>query len=341
MSSPGMPTAPPPFTVVSYNLLSTELCDPNWHCRCDPKYLETLHRWGLISNVLHNCTEKKAIICLQELSPEWLNILIGFFYQERYSFIYDSQRMGVGIAFPETFRLYEVEFVSIGDELKKQLKQKPKPTRSWYQSITSFTSYLYSFLHVPFFTTVQKPLDVWEQAAKKQNRLLRLKLYNAQQTMINIFNYHMPCEFKNPDLMYIHAKMVLDVVERFKDTPYILAGDFNSIPGSEVYQLITKGETRRDVPTSELYSQLPIFNDTKPLYSAYCCILGKEPDYTNFSFVKIAQEPFRDTIDYIFSSIPPLNVIPVKNDHSRFELDTFPNQEEGSDHLPIGGEFVL
>jgi len=147
----------------------------------------------------------------------------------------------------------------------------------------------------------------------------------------------MPCAFTNPNLMNIQAAGLIRSVQReSKDVPYILAGDFNSIPDSSVYNLIT-GIRLPFFPSSATYSKVPTFRLTDGIFSAYKVVNGKEPAYTNYSHTKISATPFQNTIDYIFSrGFTTVSVLTVRED---MPTSTFPNAEEPSDHLPVGAEF--
>src|SRR6266478_348376 len=89
-------------TVYTYNLLSTRLADADFHNRCFPQYLATGYRWQLIRQRLSVQMKMKSVICLQELSEEWITKLMELFVLNEYLFVYDSAWLGVGIAYPLT-----------------------------------------------------------------------------------------------------------------------------------------------------------------------------------------------------------------------------------------------
>lgn len=330
--------------VYCYNILSTRLVDPGFHDKCKPEFLKTQHRWNLIKQQLDSQLRTNSIICLQELSEEWLSILIIYFNKYNYTFIYDSQWLGVGIAYPrDKFDLEKVDFVCIGETIKEGCVARKIPKSSGLALfLTNMVNYFISFLPSWLYKPVVKKLDVWEQAIKKTNRVVRLQLQDTtHRVSFNVINYHMPCEFRNPNLMNIHAHTLLSTVQKLSgEVPYILAGDFNSLPNSVVYRMITEGKTPA-LPPSETYEKLPVLGNVIPLKSGYAVVRGKEPQYTNFSYPRIADSAFRDTIDYIFCSnqLKPTSALEVNNNHSNDIKHTFPNEIEGSDHLPIGVKF--
>lgn len=320
--------------VYNYNILSTKLVDPTWHNKCDPLYLKTQHRWGLIRNRLESQIRKNSIICLQELSEDWISLLLPFFHQQGYTFIYDSVYLGVAIAFPNNeYELNTCSIVHVGEMLKKECRTIKKAKCNL---LVSFFKNIINFVNNLLFKP-KTDVDPWLLAVEKRNRYIRINLSKHEDnTPFNIFNYHMPCAFTNPDLMIIQAAALMRCVEEdSKGVPYILAGDFNSIPNSPVYNLIT-GTRLPFFPLSTTYDKVPTFELPMCVFSAYPAVIGREPDYTNYSHTKISPTPFQNTIDYIFSKgFNIVSVLPVRQD---MPTSTFPNEKEPSDHLPIGAE---
>lgn len=146
--------------------------------------------------------------------------------------------------------------------------------------------------------------------------------------------------------------------------PYILAGDFNIKPGDAAYVLLTTGAMD---PTDPAFPAPPATdnnnnnntgavtdddnndNDWKqpwtpslkePVMSAYAAASDSgttEPDFTNYSRVK-EDEPFIDTLDYIFVSrsgiaVESVRTLPHRNDEAL--NGPFPNHDEPSDHVLI------
>ena len=322
------------FRVFNYNLLSTRLVDPEFHSRCNPDYLKTEYRWDLIEVKLWNETRRKSIICVQELSEDWICLLMPFFHKQKYTFVYDSQFLGVGIAFPsEVYDLNQMSMICVGEELAKLCTPIIKTRITWIEYLLGF------------FFKQKTEEDIWELAKNKRNRIIGAFLFDKQnKEFFYVFNNHSPCDFFNPPLMTIHGHMLLKIVkEKSEGLPYVLTGDFNSKPDSHVYSMITKNQgylTTENSPGSKKHSFLPIFHfGISSLVSAYFAKNGRNPAYTNFSHTKRSKVQFMDTIDYIFFTSDKLlctEVDPIRED---FPLSTFPNKEEPSDHLPLGACF--
>lgn len=316
------------ISICNYNILSTRLADPNYHKNCKPGFLETNYRWANIRKKIREEIKNNSIICLQELSEEWISLFLCLFTEHEYVFVYDSQWLGVGIAYPNKLYYFKnANFISVGEEIKKQCK---------YKQINWFTN-----IYMRIKGIFTKPIeDVWTTASKRINRIVGISLISRlTEQSFNVFTYHMPCAFTNPDLMNIHASMLLKIVQQTSNRlPYILAGDFNSKPDSDVYKLMTSRSYRPNYPLSKLFSKLPSFIGMDSMYSAYMSINQKEPLFTNYSHC--GKDAFKDCIDYIFTSchFECTKVTKLREDHPS---STFPNEEEPSDHLAIGATLIL
>ncbi len=322
--------------IFNYNLLSTDLARPDYHNKCNPFDLDTTNRWKLIQLKLIIQTKRNAIICLQELSSKWIELLLPFFMTKNYYFIYDSQWLGVGIAFPQQiYGLEDLHFVPIGDKIKQNCQLIPQLQPTIWKKLSSYFYYLPTLCSS---TTKKQTEDIWQMAINRRNRLLGIKL-KINNNIFYVFTYHMPCAFKTPDLMNIHCLFLLKAIDdiAIKDQSFILAGDFNSMQQSDVYKLITQG-IHPVLPDSSLYTILKDINTGKLLQSAYVAYNGTNPFFTNFSHTKDATEPFMACIDYIFFS-PNLKCINTFDTLHEVPMTTFPNQFQPSDHLPIGATF--
>lgn len=177
----------------------------------------------------------------------------------------------------------------------------------------------------------------------------------------------MPCAFYAPMVMTIHTDLAGRHIQRLaasssyedmndKETknlavdPYILAGDWNFKPGDSSYRLMTTGMMDRGAPEwpTPKYTKYGVVEwkpSLKPMRSAYAVASsdGKtEPDFTNFARVQ-EDEPFIDTLDYIFIS-DEWNVQEVKPLPNRRDSDgPYPNldRNEPSDHIMIGACLIL
>ncbi|XP_055820832.1 carbon catabolite repressor protein 4 homolog 4 isoform X2 [Solanum dulcamara] len=129
------------------------------------------------------------------------------------------------------------------------------------------------------------------------------------------------------------AQFKLRVSDKFDCSPsVIVAGDFNSLPGDQVYQYLISGSS--EVGTlPESSDDVPI-----PLCSVYASTRG-EPHFTNCT------PGFTETLDYILFSpsgdIKPVSYLELPEPEASDVQGGLPNYYHPSDHLPIGAEFEI
>jgi hypothetical protein len=144
--------------------------------------------------------------------------------------------------------------------------------------------------------------------------------------------------------------------------PYILAGDFNILPNSAQYTILTKGILDSSDPTFPP----PKFGmewkvESLPMNSAYATFETDEPEFTNYAHLKDDPDPFIGTLDYIFLSkndsgaqnevategvaagrghewkVHWVHKLPSKESSG----GPFPSEKEPSDHLLIAADLEL
>ncbi|KAL7159708.1 hypothetical protein ABFS83_01G045800 [Erythranthe nasuta] len=157
---------------------------------------------------------------------------------------------------------------------------------------------------------------------------------------IIIANTHLYWDPEWADVKIAQAKYLLSrlsgfqklVSEKFDCSPsVIVAGDFNSVPGDQVYRYLVSGT---NVVGPETADEVPKI----PLSSVYSFTRG-EPEFTNCT------PGFTDTLDYIFFSpsrdIKPISYLDLPEAESSDVSGGLPNYFHPSDHLPIGAEFEV
>jgi len=215
----------------------------------------------------------------------------------------------------------------------------------------------------------KKVIDHWKMSQNRFNILLSVGLrercdpasdsQSDEKKTFWISNYHMPCAFFAPMVMNIHSELAARHLQNLaskttkhedgsteveKQHPYILAGDFNILPESPHYRLLTEGKLDRSDVTypSPKYGMEWDSDKISPFRSAYAVANdGIESDFTNYAKVK-DDEPFIGTLDYIFLS-PEWKVKGVKSLEHRSKIvnPPFPNEEEPSDHYLIAADLEL
>jgi len=211
------------------------------------------------------------------------------------------------------------------------------------------------------------PIDPWDMSEKRFNVLLTVSLRERKSgAVFSVSNYHMPCAFFAPPVMNIHADLAARRVQMLAEKtwlslnseentavdasvdasarriPYIFAGDFNILPDSPHYKLLTTGALNEsDATYPPAKHGVPWKIQMLPMDSAYFLANSTEPEFTNYAQVK-DEEPFIGTLDYIFLSKHEWRIRTVKELPSIADSGgPFPNEEEPSDHLLIYADIEL
>jgi len=313
--SSGPPSAP--IRVVTYNILSSFLADKM--VMTNPNYEKNDERFKGVTDKLKIEIDKKSIICLQEVSSAWKLLIEKFFTDNKYTINnienyspnkgYPGFQMGVAIAYP-------TDVYTVVENYKSEVVGMS--------------------LELPSRPIVPQP-DVWGLARAKQNKILHIMLkHNSSNTEFAVSTYHMPSKAKNQPLMVIHAALAANAAKKYANgKPYILCGDFNTLPINEGYTLFRTGNTSLTIPDEGD----PKWEATiEKLRSAYA-ENGGEPAYTCSSLMN-SKPLFQGTIDYIFLSDKwkVTDVLPVP---TLGDTESIPNATEPSDHVMIGATLSL
>lgn len=338
--------------VVSYNVLSSHLAEPSHFSTLNPDHLQAAARLAMVKDKLDVEMAKKSLICLQELSYDWAGALHTHCANKGYHLItglYGKRfngYMGVAIGIPlDTYQLVDVDISRLSDKREAGWPKAPRPG-----TITKAVNKLYSALirgPLEALGILSRPeWDAWTIAENRFNVLVSVQLKEkASDKDFWLGTYHMPCAFYAPKVMTIHTDLAVRHVEKLAgDLPYIIAGDWNIKPDSASYELLTTGKMDEGHPERPDPKFGMKWEPTaKPVRSAYAEFLGgKEPDYTNFARVK-TQDPFIDTLDYIFLSDEWKVTGILETNHRDEAGGPFPNldRNEPSDHIMIASDLSL
>jgi 2',5'-phosphodiesterase len=380
--------------VVSYNVLCSHLAAPDHFQFCKPEYLDRNYRMKLIQEKLLVEMKKDSIIALQEIGQEWAEELHTFFSKHNYYFIvrhYGSKfndYMGVGLAVPlNTYDIEQIKNKRVADTC--WFKPEPKNKMNWLFAfiINWFNYFIMIFTNLILRLTIllkltNEPYNAFTHALQRWNILMCMKLrHKITNEIFWVCTYHMPCAFKNPDMMTIHASLALQYIQRITKTskllsssyansnsgdsdtenennaePYILLGDFNFKPLDGQYQLYINGDLDKDhiaypknIPKNFKTGNGDYKVNVIPVRSVYKEYNGTEPEYTNNAIVSFMggkpQPHFKETLDYIFISSQWKNITSIQAlDYlpSKTEQDIpFPSENEPSDHVLIAANLTL
>jgi len=325
--------------VVTYNVLSSSLCEPTYFTHCAPDDLDPDNRYPRMLEKLEAEIAAGAVIGLQEVSQKWAGKLHVFFAERGYHLVCSlygkpfNGYMGIALAVPvEAYEVTKVDISRCSDT--KRLPREPKPG-----GLKKFFSGL-----VEKITGKRPPQSDWQLARNRFNTIMYATLKCKESGVaFGVANYHMPCMFRNPGVMTIHSQLAAAYAQRMAgDLPAVLMGDFNLKPGDGGYDLITTGdipsghEAAPVAPEGEEWSTaLPY-----PMRSAYKVKNGSEPDFTNFAQIKDDPQ-FIDTLDYIFVSpaVEVKEVMPLP--HRNDVKGPFPSKAEPSDHIMLAATLTV
>jgi 2',5'-phosphodiesterase len=347
--------SPPPLLtirVVSYNILSSHLADPQHFSTLNPDHLAADKRFPVILKKVQEEMDNSSIICLQEVSQDWAGPLHSFCANNGYHLVtglYGKKfngYMGVALAWPaDKWRVLDVDISRLADRREGGWPRPPRTvsfsSRIWNTVVGTVRPFLERLGVLP-----KQAIDAWDMAGNRFNILITAKLEDKKTgRSFAIGNYHMPCVYYAPKVMTIHTDLAARHVQRLAgpSMPYVLAGDWNIKPDGSSYRLLTTGQMDVGDPEwPEPKHGMRWEPSAKPMRSAYGASDHGEPEFTNYARVK-EQEPFIGTLDYIFLS-PHWRVVGVKPLPPIAEAGgPFPNLDRGesSDHILIAADLVL
>ena len=327
--------------IVSYNILVPLYADrPEYYTKCDPKHLKTDYRWNLIEKELEReiIRHENTIICLQELALELIPHVELFFRRMNYSFFHHlygvrtNGYMGVGMAIPLSMELKTMSFNKMGDRIRSMSKFPENKNNLLTWGWSMYQSLLDRF--------IQPASDPWKTAMNRINTLICLQvIINGKPLYVG--TYHMPCLYKEPDTMTIHASMIKDLMfELSSGQDFILAGDFNIKPRDACYRCLTEQGYRDPYfPQTNNYQITYRPNVEQVFKSAYREKNGAEPVYTDYSHTPHSPN-FCETLDYIFFH-GALTVKDVLELPDQPIGESYPDATHPSDHLMIAATFQL
>jgi len=361
-----LPNAPPPsssgsrFTVLTYNLLADLYAKSDGHSHCPAWTMSWQYRKrNLLRELL---THRADILCLQEVQSdhfqEYLNpelVAAGYtgIYKKKTTEIFTGNSYAIdGCATffkKDKFTLvkkYEVEFnkaaVSLAEQMPNNTTKKAIMNRLLKDNVAL----------IAVLEAIDAPAAQFDTSRTKQ--------------LICVANTHIHAnpELNDVKLWQVHTLLKgLEKIANSADIPMLVAGDFNSIPGSAAHSLLVKGK----VEPSQLdpaADPLNILRDQKlhhslPLVSAYSVLWDFTP--TNEQLKKqrgrldpTTHEPlftninkdFKATLDYILftrDSLVPraLLELPLETEVQSRPNEGLPNANWSSDHVCLMAEFQV
>lgn len=174
-----------------------------------------------------------SVIALQEVSRAWAGHMHVFFARAGYHFVHSgygrpsSGFMGVGLAWPQsTFEAATIDISRLADA-------KPWPAPPPPGTLTSVSRRLLKPFRRLFGIRGRgngKDEDVMATARDRSNAVIIAQLRSkapvagdGQGLDFFIACYHMPCEFRRPAIMTVHAALLVQKMQALaKGTPHIV-----------------------------------------------------------------------------------------------------------------------
>eukprot|EP00798_Chlamydomonas_sp_ICE-L_P008980 gene8980-16116_t len=345
------------FTLLSYNLLAdlyakgdcTNTCPAwclNWHYRK--------------RNLLRELIAYKAdILCLQEVqsdhyldfwAPELQKAGYVTIYKKKTTEIYTDNKYAIdGCATffrRERFSLikkYEVEFnkaaLSLADSFTNPAQKKSALNRLLKDNVA--------------LIAVLEAIDPGPTETSRP------------RTLICVANTHIHAnpELNDVKLWQVHTLLKgLEKIAASADIPMLVAGDFNSTPGSPAHTLLVKGKVDAAAVASidplgflkeqKLSHSLPLMSSYASMHSANNSTDHRLPKQkqrldpkTHEPIFTIVSKDFKGTLDYILytkNSLLPTAVLelPLESVVLSRPDETMPNAQFSSDHLALMTEFT-
>lgn len=327
--------------VASYNVLSSSLCEADYHTKCTPSNLDAANRFRRVLAQLDLEVEAGGIVCLQEVSTNWAGQLHAYFSEKGYYMMHMGYGnkfdgyMGVAIAFPTAkYRLQKARIERTAD-LRPWPRSQGKPglrARIKESVVSAWRNW----------RGLKRPVDpIWD-AKKRANQMVMARLEDRESgAAFCVATFHMPCQFRVPVVMVTHMALAMRELQLAAGAaPLVFCGDFNVKPGDAAYRLATEGSLAK---SDEHYPDPTLNNGWAPkveyaMKSAYKEANGREPEITNWGFTRGSDEEFKDCLDYIFCS-DGVEVQGVKQ--VSVAGGPLPTAAEPSDHVLIAADLLI
>lgn len=324
----------PKLSVISYNLLAPSFAKPLWYTNSDIKHLDWSCRCKKIEAQFksHNAD----LVCLQELQESdfknWLKPYMrtlgydGVMYRKHRENPYESAEDGCATFFKENrFNLISENRLDYSDYARKMS------------------------------TSFRDEVAMSQFALPVHNVGILCQLKQSDGKSIWLVNTHLHWNRKNPHTQLFQVKALLTELSRLSNSdPFIICGDFNSVPGSAVHEYLKNGyiDTKSNhfgtlcktyselfATTEQMRKYMEQRHEMQYIKSAYC----EETMMMPFTKCVTGKYKFRGIIDYIWYSSDQFTPISLWKDLiSREENDeelSLPNENHPSDHLLILAEF--
>jgi endonuclease/exonuclease/phosphatase family metal-dependent hydrolase len=246
--------------IITYNILSAEYVEDY------PLPMDEKTRHTKIMKKLKSHIKDKPIVCLQEVSPKWIDFFQEEFVKCDYTLVwsFENHTKCLCIAYPHKCCTALNTLDRKLNSLKKKYKENDKQ---------------------------------WMEVARRKGRVLGV-LFSNETKKFAVSTCHLPCSYNNIEVMNTFVAFLFQHTYKFSEGyPYIIAGDFNFKPydPSFLYAVTGKLQGKRDF-YKEWSFELP--RPMKEVLSTYY------PTKTLWTNRKIENDGtlFQERLDYIFTT---------------------------------------
>jgi endonuclease/exonuclease/phosphatase family metal-dependent hydrolase len=263
--------------------------------------------------------------------------------------------MGVMTAYPvNLYELVSMKIVRVSSGCNWP-RRPDNRVRQYLQTTVDGLTYVVNYVSLtPLKTSVQEKWDDIQIASNKWNEILMMELKPrvadpSPGSSFVVTNYHMPCEFRKPDIMTTHAILAKQIALNYAaGLPLVMAGDWNLSSDSDGFKFITgKPEDDSLLESPMCYANVPewLHCDKRlfdvSLKSTFHAIAHPTtpplPRYTHCSVTQFypsaPQNAFSGVIDHIFVS-KRIRVLSSSVDGKQDDVP-LPTTDEPSDHLML------
>ncbi|KAI9343966.1 Endonuclease/exonuclease/phosphatase [Obelidium mucronatum] len=328
------------FTVLCYNTLCDKYATPQTYAYTPSWALAWDYRKELIFHEIINYNAD--IVCLQEMET----IQFEEYFQEQFLQVSDYE----GVFWPKSRARTMGEYERRGVDGCATFFRSTK-----FRLVEKHTI---EFQQIAMQRPeLRRTEDVFNRVMVKDNigLITILESKAAPHYQLIVVNTHLHWDPSDSDVKLVQTAMLLEELNKIiaqyaphtppgsnkqsttnQHPPILMCGDFNSLPGSGVHQLLSTGSVPRDHSDFGKYTYGSYTREgishTFQLASAY------KLDFTNLT------PQFRGVIDYIWASTSSLTVTGVLGNVDKEYVKNggvvgFPNAHHPSDHVPIMASF--
>eukprot|EP01119_Soliformovum_irregulare_P021749 TRINITY_DN7307_c0_g1_i2.p1 TRINITY_DN7307_c0_g1~~TRINITY_DN7307_c0_g1_i2.p1 ORF type:complete len:507 (+),score=111.56 TRINITY_DN7307_c0_g1_i2:96-1616(+) len=331
ISGPDFTASGEKFRVLSYNILGDLYATTDAFPYCPPQALAWKYRRSKLLNEIqhYDCD----VICLQEVPMKHYNKF----------FLPAMQASGyMGIFLPKSRARTMSDYLSVDGCV---IFYRTSKFTLVEQHTCEFQSIAMS-KHKDF----NQDQEAFNRVITRDNVALLAILQvvdhtNAQPRFILVGNTHIHWNTEQKDVKLIQVMMMLEQIATmtsptaYRGIPMVIAGDFNSVPGSGPYQLLKTAT----IP--------PRHADLHPYhYGAYSSHGMKHPFHLSSAYGFMGEPPFTNTstqfvgtLDYLWFTHETLKVSKVLQpiEEEIIKVTLMPNLHVPSDHICIASEFCF